>query len=77
MIELIGRIFYIQKILWNNGIFSYIEEYIEGKMICGPGGGGFLQIILKKGVSPEAIKLKLKEIFDDSDIKVWECSFEI
>ena len=60
-----------------NGIFSYIEEYIEGKMICGPGGGGFLQIILKKGVSPEAIKLKLKEIFDDSDIKVWECSFEI
>ena len=60
-----------------NGIFSYIEEYIEGKMICGPGGGGFLQIILKKGVSPEAITQKLKEIFDDSDIKVWECSFEI
>lgn len=31
-----------------DGIFSYIEEFIDGKMICGPGGGGFLQIILKK-----------------------------
>jgi fucokinase len=60
-----------------NGIFSYIEEFIEGKMICGPGGGGFLQVILKKGVSPEAVKQRIMEIFDYSDIKVWECSFEL
>ena len=60
-----------------NGIFTYIEEFIEGKMICGPGGGGFLQIILKKGVSHEAVKKRINEIFDDSDIKVWECSFEL
>ena len=60
-----------------DGIFSYIEEYIDGKMICGPGGGGFLQIILKKGISPDIIKQKIKEIFGDSDINVWECSFEI
>ena len=60
-----------------NGIFSYIEEFIDGKMICGPGGGGFLQVILKKGVKPDSIKQKLLEIFDDSDIAVWECSFDI
>ena len=60
-----------------DGIFSYIEEFIDGKMICGPGGGGFLQIILKKGISPDIIKQKIKEIFGDSDINVWECSFEI
>ena len=58
------------------GIFSYIEEFIDGKMICGPGGGGFLQIILKKGVNVDSIKNKIKEIFEDSDIGVWECSFE-
>ena len=60
-----------------NGIFSYIEEYIDGKMICGPGGGGFLQVILKKGVKPEAIEQRIKEIFGDSDIAVWECSFDL
>ena len=58
------------------GIFSYIEEFIDGKMICGPGGGGFLQVILKKGVNVDSIKNKIKEIFEDSDIGVWECSFE-
>ena len=60
-----------------NGIFSYINEYIDGKMICGPGGGGFLQIILKKGINPNVIREKINEIFDDSDVSVWECSFEI
>ena len=59
-----------------NGIFKLIDEYIDGKMICGPGGGGFLQVILKKGISPEIIKEKLKEMFGDSDICVYECEFE-
>ena len=59
-----------------NGIFKLIDEYIDGKMICGPGGGGFLQIILKKGISPDIIKEKLKEMFGDSDICIYECEFE-
>ena len=29
-------------------IFSSVEDLIDGKMICGAGGGGFLQVILKK-----------------------------
>ena len=59
-----------------NGIFKLIDEYIDGKMICGPGGGGFLQVILKKGINPDIIKEKLKEMFGDSDICIYECSFE-
>ena len=59
-----------------NGIFKLIDEYIDGKMICGPGGGGFLQIILKKGINPDIIKEKLKEMFGDSDICIYECEFE-
>ena len=59
-----------------NGIFKLIDEYIDGKMICGPGGGGFIQIILKKGISPDIIKEKLKEMFGDSDICIYECDFE-
>ena len=51
-----------------NGIFKLIDEYIDGKMICGPGGGGFLKKKKKKGISPEIIKEKLKEMFGDSDI---------
>ena len=58
-----------------DGIFSYIDEFIDGKMICGPGGGGFLQAILKKGIKVEAVKQRIKEIFDDSDIAIWKSSF--
>ena len=29
-------------------IFSSIEELVDGKLVCGAGGGGFLQVILKK-----------------------------
>ena len=59
-----------------NGIFKLINEYIDGKMICGPGGGGFLQIILKNGINVEPVKEKLKEMFGDSDICIYECTFE-
>jgi fucokinase len=59
-----------------NGIFKLIDEYIDGKMICGPGGGGFLQVILKKGINPNLIKEKLKEMFGDSEVCIYECNFE-
>ena len=32
-------------------IFHSVEDLIDGKMICGAGGGGFLQVVLKKGVN--------------------------
>ena len=43
-----------------NGIFKQLDEYIDGKMVCGPGGGGFLQVILKKGITRDIIKEKLR-----------------
>ena len=37
-------------------IFSSIEELIDGKLVCGAGGGGFLQVILKKGVTRQQVE---------------------
>lgn len=54
-------------------IFLAVDELIDGKMICGAGGGGFLQVILKKGVSQEKLRQKLKEVFQDSAVDVWPC----
>ena len=54
-------------------IFDSIAPFIDGRMICGAGGGGFLQVILKKGVSRETVHDRLKEVFQDSDIDVWNC----
>ena len=54
-------------------IFSSIEDLIDGKMICGAGGGGFLQAILKRGVSKETVHNRLKEVFQDNDIDIWPC----
>ncbi len=41
-------------------IFSSIEELIDGKLVCGAGGGGFLQVILKKGVTKQQVENRLK-----------------
>jgi len=42
-------------------------------MICGAGGGGFLQVVLRKGVSRRDVRQRLKSVFQDSEIDVWEC----
>lgn len=55
-------------------IFASIDEFIDGKLICGAGGGGFLQAILKKGVTKDKVHCKLKEVFGDNDIDVWDCT---
>lgn len=53
-------------------IFSCIEEFIDGKMICGAGGGGFLQVILKKDVSKSEVSKRLHDVFQDSGVDVWD-----
>lgn len=54
-------------------IFSSIEDLIAGKLVCGAGGGGFLQVILKKGVSKHDVEWRLKEVFMDSLVGVADC----
>lgn len=58
-----------------NQIFNTIEDLIDGKMICGAGGGGFLQVILKKGVTAEDLRERVNHVFADSGIDVWTCEF--
>lgn len=58
-------------------IFKSIEDLICGKMICGAGGGGFLQVILKKGVSKRTLIKRLDSVFADAGPKLWDFSFEI
>ena len=54
-------------------IFSSIEELIDGKLVCGPGGGGFLQVILKKGITRQQVEDRLNEVFMDSLVGVADC----
>ena len=55
-------------------IFYFIDELIIGRMICGAGGGGFLQVVLQENVTKEMLHNKLKETFPDTEIDVWDCS---
>ena len=57
-------------------IFDVIDDLIDGKMVCGAGGGGFLQVILKKNVTKEVLHNKLRGLFPDSEIDVWDCSID-
>ena len=54
-------------------IFMACEDLIDGKFISGAGGGGFLQVILKKGVTKSDLRERLYAIFQDSGVDVWEC----
>jgi fucokinase len=54
-------------------IFLSIEDLIDGRFIAGAGGGGFLQVILKKGITKDMLHERLHSIFQDSGVDVWEC----
>lgn len=56
-------------------IFASIDYLIDGRMVCGAGGGGFLQVILKKGITKEDVHTRLKEVFQDNPVDVWNCEF--
>ena len=53
-------------------ILICIDDLIDGRMVCGAGGGGFLQVILKRGISKNDVHRRLKEVFQDFAVDVWE-----
>lgn len=56
-------------------IFYSCEDLIDGKFISGAGGGGFLQVVLKKGVSKSELSERLQAVFQDSGVTVWDSEF--
>lgn len=56
-------------------IFLTIDDLIDAKMVCGAGGGGFLQVMLKHGVSKEDVHERLKSVFQDFPVDVWNSEF--
>lgn len=54
-------------------IFLSCEDLIDARFIAGAGGGGFLQVILKKGKTKEELRKRLRSVFQDSGVDVWEC----
>lgn len=55
-------------------IFLAIDDLIDGRMICGAGGGGFLQVLLKRGVTREQLNARLHDTFQDCGVDVWDCT---
>ena len=56
-------------------IFELCSDLIDGKFICGAGGGGFLQVILKRGVSKDALRERIDNLFHGSGVEVWTSEF--
>ena len=54
-------------------VFGSIEELIDGKLVYGAGGGGFLQEVLKKGVAKRDVAKRLSGVFMDRMVQVAEC----
>jgi len=78
--ELLSRHWELSKLLDEGStntlidqIFDACDDLLVGKMICGAGGGGFLQVVLRSGVEKSDLQARLKSIFSDTDIGVWDC----
>lgn len=56
-------------------IHNAIKEYTDGFFISGAGGGGFLQVILKKDSSVEDINRALANANVNEDVKIYNVSF--
>ena len=55
-----------------NQILCSCQDLIEAKMICGAGGGGFLQVLLKDDVTKNQLKERIMEVFQDSGVQVYD-----
>ncbi len=53
-------------------IFDTVDDLLAGRMVCGAGGGGFLQVVLKQGISKAQLQKRLASVFQDTEIKVWD-----
>lgn len=56
-------------------IFLACGDLIDGRLACGAGGGGFLQVILKKGVTRRQLRQRLAGAIPDGSVDVWETEF--
>ncbi len=54
-------------------IFLSCQDLLSARMICGAGGGGFLQAVLKKGCTREELRARIRSVFQDSGVDVWDC----
>ncbi len=54
-------------------IFLSCQDLLAARMICGAGGGGFLQAVLKKGHTKEELRARIRSVFQDSGVDVWDC----
>lgn len=58
-----------------NQIFLACEDLIDGRFIAGAGGGGFLQVILKKNCTKAQLQARLHDVFQASGVEVWDAEF--
>ena len=56
-------------------IFVAVDDLMDGKMICGAGGGGYLQGIMKPGVTLEQLNHRLSDAFPGTGVAAWQCDF--
>lgn len=56
-------------------IFLACEDLIDGRFVCGAGGGGFLQVIMKRGITHRQLRERLIGMFPDGGVDVWAAEF--
>lgn len=54
-------------------IFEVTGDLLDGKMCVGSGGGGFLQVMMKPGVTRRQLDQRLRQAFEEESVATWDC----
>ena len=81
--ELMNEHFRINKLIDAGSTNNYIDQiieicrpYISSVKMCGAGGGGFAQMLLKRGEDKEALGRILQGTFKENCVGLWDCRIE-
>jgi len=78
--ELMNEHFRINKLIDAGSTNNYIDQiieicrpYISSVKMCGAGGGGFAQMLLKRGKDKEELSRILQSTFKENSVGLWDC----
>ncbi len=55
-----------------DSIFKVCEPYVYGGKLCGAGGGGFMELILREDVSIKQLNEVFEKAFPVKQVRVWD-----
>lgn len=58
-------------------MITVCDDLVDGVMICGAGGGGFMSMLMKEGVTTERLSDRFALVYQESGVQVYDAAFDM